>query len=262
MYNSFTTSMPSLVQQLLTQVLMRYASICSNDLGSRQVAVRPTAILFDLDGTLIDTMGRFAQVAADVLNEYVGLPKQTARHRYLETSGIPFHQQLALIVPNHPLTTVMSDAFESRKLRAITSVTMSPGTIAALRFLREAGVGIGVSSNNLHNHVANFASSSPVKFDFALGYTGILYKGEPHIAHAMVLYGCSATDLLFVGDSLSDCFMAQRCGVPFIGITGTNSKYRFCSINPHAVCICSIEQLPQLIINNNRLGGGTTRDSK
>src|ERR1700742_4647011 len=59
----------------------------------------PRAVLFDLDGTLIDTMQVFADVAADVMVRHHALDRTAARTAYLATSGIPFFQQLEKIVP-------------------------------------------------------------------------------------------------------------------------------------------------------------------
>ena len=57
-------------------------------------------IMFDLDGTLFDTMGAHADLAADVMAKHLGLSKKSARNKYLATAGVPFPKQLELIFPN------------------------------------------------------------------------------------------------------------------------------------------------------------------
>ena len=60
--------------------------------------IQPTnpfeALIFDLDGTLVPTMQGFAKIAADVIHEHFQWDRSRAHEAYLQTSGIPFFQQL------------------------------------------------------------------------------------------------------------------------------------------------------------------------
>jgi len=44
----------------------------------------PKVVMFDLDGTLVDTMEHFADLAAELINQYYGVEWQLARRRYLK----------------------------------------------------------------------------------------------------------------------------------------------------------------------------------
>src|SRR5262249_60976340 len=57
----------------------------------------PSVLLFDLDGTLVDTMQAIADLAAGVMARHFGVVERPARKLYLEPSGIPFQQQLEAI---------------------------------------------------------------------------------------------------------------------------------------------------------------------
>jgi beta-phosphoglucomutase-like phosphatase (HAD superfamily) len=72
----------------------------------------PVGILFDMDGTLVDTMQVFADVAAGVMVKHHGLDRARARAAYLATSGIPFFQQLEVIVPGHAGHAAAAAEFE------------------------------------------------------------------------------------------------------------------------------------------------------
>ena len=44
-------------------------------------------IVFDFDGTLVDTMEAYAEKASELIEKFYGVPREKARKMYLETSG-------------------------------------------------------------------------------------------------------------------------------------------------------------------------------
>lgn len=209
-----------------------------------QTSPRPRAILFDLDGTLVDSMDIFSEIASQLLHRYVGMPLEQGRRRYLQTCGIPFRSQLNMIVPRYNKIDQMSDEFENLKRAATSDLTMDSDTLAALNAIKASGVGVAVSSNNYQMNVLRFAELSPVQFDFALGYGEELRKGKPHLSYATNYYQCGLRQLLFVGDSLSDAVVASECGVPFIAVTRTFSDQEFRALDEDVMCIAAIRELP------------------
>lgn len=203
----------------------------------------PIAVLFDLDGTLIDTMQTFADVAADVMVEVHGAHRATVRAAYLETSGIPFFRQLELIMPGDPRNREAAAAFERRKVRAIADVTPSEITLVALRRLRQRGIRIGVCSNNFQDQVDRFVDDCPAPFELALGFGPGLAKGGPHFDRACSEFNCSREDLVFVGDSLADAEIARAEGVRFVGRLGTFDASAFYAASPASPVVQEIDEL-------------------
>jgi phosphoglycolate phosphatase-like HAD superfamily hydrolase len=56
-------------------------------------------IYWDWDGTLVNTMPSHANLAAQCMNEMLGMEFLEARAKYLATTGIPFDKQLEKIFP-------------------------------------------------------------------------------------------------------------------------------------------------------------------
>ena len=75
-------------------------------------------VAFDLDGTLLDDLGRIGAVAADVLETAFGTPAEEARLHYLATTGMPFEAQLAQLYPAAPaaLRAATAASFHQRKV--------------------------------------------------------------------------------------------------------------------------------------------------
>ena len=185
--------------------------------------------MFDLDGTLIDTMDGFADLAAEIMEARHGLPAVEGRARYLETSGIPFRQQLEVIQPGHGNNDAASDEFERRKRAVCDAAVMSARTHAALEQLRDAGIKIIVSSNSAQHFVDEFATRETFRFDLALGFDASagLAKGRPHVAHTCETLGIGLDEIVFCGDSLKDGELARECGIAFVGRLGTFTREDF-----------------------------------
>src|SRR5690349_7646365 len=187
----------------------------------------PRVLLCDLDGTLIDSMPALADLATEVIEARYGTPRILARELYLATCGLPFVKQLEEIFPDDPRNAAASHEFESRKPARCGAIRMSAETRRALEEMRGLGVRIAVSSNNGIDNVSAFARDAGFKFDLVLGYGDGLAKGRAHLDATSRAFGASRQEMLFVGDSLHDGEIAEREGIPFVGIATTFSPDRF-----------------------------------
>jgi phosphoglycolate phosphatase-like HAD superfamily hydrolase len=206
----------------------------------------PKVLLCDLDGTLIDSMPTLADLATEVIEERYGTPRILARELYLATCGLPFEKQLEEIFPADPRNAAASVDFEARKPARCGAIRMAPETRRALEQMRAKGVRIAVSSNNGTENVAAFARNSGFGFDLVLGYGGGLAKGRTHLDATSREFGTSRQEMLFVGDSLHDGEIAEREGIPFVGIATTFSPDRFSLRFPSVPVIRRFSALPSL----------------
>jgi phosphoglycolate phosphatase-like HAD superfamily hydrolase len=206
----------------------------------------PRVLLCDLDGTLIDSMPTLADLATEVMESVYGTPRILARELYLATCGLPFIKQLEDIYPGDPRNTGASDLFEGRKPERCDLIRMPQETRRALERLRGMGVRIAVSSNNGVTNVETFARNASFSFDLALGFGGGLAKGRPHIDATSRKFGVDRQEMLFVGDSLHDGEIAEREGIPFVGLATTFSTERFQLRFPRIPVIRRFASLPDL----------------
>jgi phosphoglycolate phosphatase-like HAD superfamily hydrolase len=206
----------------------------------------PKVLLCDLDGTLIDSMPTLADLATEVIEERYGTPRILARELYLATCGLPFEKQLEEIFPEDPRNADASAEFEGRKPARCNAIRMSPETRRALQAMRDLGVRIAVSSNNGIENVNAFARNAGFKFDLVLGYGNGLAKGRTHLDATSREFGTSRQEMLFVGDSLHDGEIAEREGIPFVGIATTFSPDRFALRFPSVPVVRRFSALPAL----------------
>jgi phosphoglycolate phosphatase len=197
---------------------------------SRTASAVPTvvrAVMFDLDGTLIDTMGGFADLAAEIMEARHGLVAAEGRRRYMETSGIPFRHQLEVIHPGHRENDAASDEFETRKRAVCDAAVMTAQTVAALERMQRTGIKVIVSSNSAQHFVDEFQTREAFRFDLVLGFGNGLAKGKPHVDHTCERLGLGRDEILFCGDSLKDGELARACGIAFVGRLGTFTSDEF-----------------------------------
>jgi len=206
----------------------------------------PRVLLCDLDGTLIDSMPTLADIATEVIEERYGTPRILARELYLATCGLPFVKQLEEMFPEDERNAAASADFEARKPARCGAIRMAPETRRALEQMREMGVRIAVSSNNGTDNVDAFARASGFAFDLVLGYGGGLAKGRTHLDATSRQFGAARQEMLFIGDSLHDGEIAEREGIPFVGLATTFSPDRFSLRFPSVPVIRRFSALPSL----------------
>jgi phosphoglycolate phosphatase-like HAD superfamily hydrolase len=172
-------------------------------------------LVFDLDGTLVDTMGDYGDKAAHLMHTAYSTDILQARDDYFRTSGLPFHQQLKLLYPNESTTEAVAQEFEDWKDGYLLNIELPVVVGALFQKWRASGLRIAISSNNGEAYVTRMARDWPV--DVALGYrqSDSFAKGEAHFAALESKFNISRTDMLFTGDSPNDFRIALRCGVPF-----------------------------------------------
>ena len=211
------------------------------------------AITFDFDGTLVDTMHDYARIASEEIYNLYGLKQETAKQLYLETSGIPFFQQLDLIFGPDSRNGTCADRFEKRKAAFLKNVNMDAHIQSLLYDIRSLGLSIAITSNNFQDLVDEFVVKVPGLFDLVLGFGNGFSKGPMQFSQVLDSFGIDRRYLLFVGDSLSDARKSLAFGIDFVAISGTLRPESFTAIFPAIPVISSFEELKLLLESNKPL---------
>jgi phosphoglycolate phosphatase-like HAD superfamily hydrolase len=208
------------------------------------------AFIFDFDGTVVDSMEEFADIAASVMPKHLPIDRKNARRRYIETSGIPFFEQLEVIFPGNSANAKAADEFEKTKLLSYYEKTFYSDVKETMEHLRSCGIYTIVSSNNFQNLVEEFVAKSDVSFDLVLGYKQGFAKGRDHFEHIRQTYELEKENMTFVGDSIKDGERAMDYGINFIAKAGTFTALEFREAFPDISVISSISEIKDLAPHN------------
>lgn len=172
-------------------------------------------ILFDLDGTLIDSSTWLLASVNRVLAPYVTKP--WTLDDLLRTAGGPEHQVFAAVVPPADLAHVLADYRAA--LVSGEGFSVQPGVEKVLRELERSGCTVGIFSGagrvlgELRLRHAGWATRFPV---CVWGDETAAKPAPDGILEAARRAGARLDDTVYVGDTEKDRDAARAAGVHFV----------------------------------------------
>jgi len=181
------------------------------------------SIIFDLDGTLLDTLPGLARAGNAVLARF-GYPLHPA-DAYRQFVGDGMDKLVERMLPKGVDQTARSQAAEL--YREIYTATWReecrpyPGIVAMLDQLRDREVKLAVLSNKPHPFTEQFVEAFLDRSRFMVVYgerPGLAKKPDPAVA-LMILdqLACPAEHSVFVGDSAVDIRTGKAAGMAAFG---------------------------------------------
>ena len=185
------------------------------------------AAIFDLDGTLLDTLGDLADAANEALAR-AGHPEHP-EEAYRTFVGDGMHTLIARILPD----AAAADAAEHARVLAFYREAYGrrwrnrtrpyPGMEDALRTLAAAGVPMAVLSNKPQSFTELCVAHHLAGHRFAPVFgqrDDVPRKPHPAGAHeTAVLLGLPAEAIAFIGDTRTDMETATAAGMHPVGVT-------------------------------------------
>jgi len=179
-------------------------------------------IMFDFDGTLVDSMTFLENNAVLLLMEYYNLSKEEATNRYRETTGLPFIQQMEIIAPkNKELNSKTVKKFEKMKTDRIYEQKLFTDSLDVLKTLKKRGYNLGISSGTIEEIISEYQHRIKLDLvDDVLGWKPGFEKGKDHFDYVIKKYKIKNSNIVFIGDSLHDAKRAKNNQIDFIGKIG------------------------------------------
>ncbi len=180
-----------------------------------------SAAVFDLDGTLLDTLDDITD-AVNFTLRYFGKPEVTRDQvRRYTGYGAAFLIRSASKAEDSELEKMLPFYCNYYYDHVNIKTAPYPGTVELISNLSSNGVKCSVVSNKPDAAVKSLMSIHfPDVFDFiAGGRPDLKLKPEPDgIIMAVKTSGCSIDEAVFVGDSESDIKAAGNAGLPVISV--------------------------------------------
>lgn len=180
--------------------------------------------IFDLDGTLLDTLKDLASSTNYALRQY-GMPEHSIDDvRYFVGNGV--RKLIERAVPEGTKNPEFENVYETfRKhymLHSLDTTLPYDGISETLRELKQRGCKLAVVSNKMMAATKELVDHFFPEIDVAIGENeagGIRKKPAPDtVEEALRQLGATKESAVYVGDSDVDIQTAQNVGIPCISV--------------------------------------------
>lgn len=222
-------------------------STSANDAPSRP---RPIAVLFDLDGTLIDSIGLLLASVRHAFEGFNG--RAPTEQEWVAGIGTPLRRQLqAYCETDEQLEAVTTRYRTFQRAQHDQLTTVYPGTLEVLAGLASAGYPMGIvtsKSNEMMDRALDLTGIAPFMATAIGADSCSLHKPDPFpVRMALGELGYEASEAVFIGDSPHDINSGNAAGVISIAaLWGPFTRPQLQVANP-AHFLSDISDLPALV---------------
>lgn len=208
------------------------------------------AVLFDLDGTVVNTiphiLASFRHATADVFGE--ALPDDVLMHHV----GVPLARQMRYFTDDESVADRLLASYREFNHRTHDEMALLyPNTRTTLETLAAAGVPMGIVTSKSRMMAERALRLFGLDGFFAVVVTADdteLHKPDPlPVRHGAGLLGVDPREVVYVGDSPADIASGRGAGAATVAATwGVASRERLEDADPDAI-IDDIAELPALL---------------
>jgi phosphoglycolate phosphatase len=182
-------------------------------------------IVFDLDGTLINSLEDLADSANHVLIQHRFPTHPVDAYRYFVGDGV--RKLIERILPQEErneaqIEQCRQEFVDYYKIHMEDKTAVYEGITDLLNALKARGLKIAVATNKVHIAVAPLMAKyfPGIAFDSLIGQReGIPVKPAPQIMYDILKEtGCKTSETLHVGDTATDMQLAHNAGVTPVGV--------------------------------------------
>lgn len=184
----------------------------------------PRLVIFDVDGTLVDSQDHIhAAMAAAFAGVGLALPD---RETVLSVVGLSLPQAVARLVPDAPgdMRDAIVAAYKASfgPLRATTQAPLFPGAAAALAALTaRGGILLGVATGKSRRGLDHIVAAHGLQGAFATMQVADDHPSKPHpsmVRACLSETGVAPDRAVMVGDTTFDIEMGRAAGIATVGV--------------------------------------------
>lgn len=209
------------------------------------------AIVFDLDGTLVDSAPDIHAAANRMLADVGHAPLSLDTIRSFIGNGIP--NLVRLVMKDRGIPIDRANEMEASMLAHYTARPADltrpyPGVIDALRALQDAGCRLGICTNKFRAPSIQILEALGLMpfFEVVIGGDSLPVKKPDPLPLRAAFEALDGAPLIYVGDSEVDAETAKRAGLPFALFTLGYSKEPIENL-PHDLSFDAFAELPEIL---------------
>jgi phosphoglycolate phosphatase len=213
---------------------------------------RPRAVVFDLDGTLIDTAPDLGRALNALLAEHGRPAVEPAAVRHMVGDGAA-----RLVERGFAATGGLPDTLETLTRRFVAHYEAGiadasrpfPGVNDALQRLAAAGIALAVCTNKPDRLTFKLLDALDLRRHFAVIAGGDVPARKPdrrHLLDVLARLRAEASAALMVGDSANDVNVARNAGVAVVAVSYGYTTTPAAALGADAL-IDRLDQLPGLV---------------
>ena len=213
------------------------------------VGFRPKLVLFDLDGTLLDSLPDLYAASLSMAKSLnIAAPTHTQVEQWVGNGAAMLVQRILADQFTPQAADPRFDAALSLYMEAYQQLgnqqsRLYDGVVPLLTMLQSQGIKQGVITNKSSRFTKPLLQQFGILAYFELVYCGDTFdQKKPHpmpLINAAQSLGLAVEDCLMVGDSSNDINAAKACGMPCVGVRGGyNHGYDVSEYKPDWVLDC------------------------
>lgn len=179
------------------------------------VSTQPIAVLFDLDGTLVDSI---ELLIASMEYSFEGRTRRPSVDQWVQLIGTPLDSMLANWAESPDDVLALRARYREHQLLWHDSmVKLYPGMVDTVRALHAAGHPLGIVTSKMEYGARRALKLADIEscFDVVVGIEQtVKHKPEPEpVWYALEKLGATRERAMFVGDSTHDMHAGRAAGV-------------------------------------------------
>lgn len=188
----------------------------------------PRAVVFDLDGTLVDSVPDLRAALNWLLPQHGRREVTRDEVVGMVGDGVAKLVERALIatggLPASGLDALITDFTAHYEANAVALTRPYPGAVAALQTLKDAGCLLGICTNKPAGATQEVLQALDLLpyFDAVAGgdtVPGVRKPDPRHPLYVVDALGAAPEDTIMVGDSQNDIGAAKAAGMPTVAVT-------------------------------------------
>jgi len=208
-----------------------------------------TTVLFDLDGTIIDTNELIIESFMHSLKGHVAA--DFGRERIIPSMGEPLIHQMRKFTGREDVASFVGAYREYNLLKHDEMVRLFPGVRETLEKLRRKGIRMGIVTTKMRETTLRALKMLEIySYMDAIVTLDDVENAKPHpepVAKAIEALGAVPSETLMVGDSSVDIVSAARAGAVPVGVAWSLKGEKLLLDSGAAIVVKEMDELLSLV---------------